>query len=88
LLEHIDKILSTYQSRKEIEKYSHVATMKEIEENEFNLNIPRYVDTFEEEAPVDMDAVRKDIKQLNKEIEETKKEINKFLDELGEPHIE
>jgi type I restriction enzyme M protein len=88
LLEHIDKILSTYESRKEIEKYSHVATMKEIEGNEFNLNIPRYVDTFEEEAPVDMEAVRKDIKQLNKEIEETKKEINKFLDELGEPHIE
>jgi type I restriction enzyme M protein len=88
LLEHIDKILSTYQSRKEIEKYSHVATMKEIEENEFNLNIPRYVDTLKEEVPVDMNAVRKDIKQLNKEIEDTKKEINKFLDELGEPHIE
>jgi type I restriction enzyme M protein len=88
LLEHIDKILSTYQSRKEIEKYSHVATIKEIEENEFNLNIPRYVDTFEEEAAVDMTSVRKDIKQLNKEIEDTKKEINKFLDELGEPHLD
>jgi type I restriction enzyme M protein len=62
--------------------------MKEIEENEFNLNIPRYVDTLKEEVPVDMNAVRKDIKQLNKEIEDTKKEINKFLDELGEPHIE
>ncbi len=88
LPEHIDKIVATYQYRKEIEKYSHVATMKEIEENELNLNIPRYVDTFEEEAAVDMDAVCKDIKQLNKEIEDTKKEINKFLDELGEPHIE
>jgi type I restriction enzyme M protein len=88
LLEHIDKIVSTYQSRKEIEKYSHVATMKEIEENEFNLNIPRYVDTFEEEAPIDIVAVRADLKRLNKEIEETKKEINKYLDELGEPHLE
>ena len=88
LPEHIEKILSTYEKRKEIEKYSHLASLKEIEENEFNLNIPRYVDTFEEEAPIDIVAVRADLKRLNKEIEETKKEINKYLDELGEPHIE
>ena len=88
LPEHIEKILSTYEKRKVIEKYSHLASLKEIEENEFNLNIPRYVDTFEEEAPIDIVAVRADLKRLNKEIEETKKEINKFLDELGEPNIE
>ena len=49
--EHIQKIIETYRNRSEIEKYSHCATLKEIEENDYNLNIPRYVDTFEEEDP-------------------------------------
>ena len=47
--EHIEKIVNTYRERKEIEKYSHLATLDEIKENDYNLNIPRYVDTFEEE---------------------------------------
>lgn len=52
--EHIDKIVETYQKREDIEKYAHVVTFDEIKENDFNLNIPRYVDTFEEEEPVDI----------------------------------
>jgi len=88
LPEHINKIVQTYKNRSELEKYSHVATLKEIDDNEYNLNIPRYVDTFEAEQAIDLEAVRADLKRLNQEIEETKQEINKYLDELGEPHIE
>ena len=56
--------------------------MKEINENEFNLNIPRYVDTFEEEAPVDLKAVSDDIKGIDAEIAEASNELKGFLDEL------
>ncbi|NET35912.1 MAG: type I restriction-modification system subunit M, partial [Cyanothece sp. SIO1E1] len=52
--EHVDKIITTYRDRKSVERYSYVATLEEIQENDYNLNIPRYVDTFEEEAPVDL----------------------------------
>ena len=55
--EDIEKIVTTYKNREEIEKYSHKATIEEIEENDYNLNIPRYVDTFEEEEPIDLDEV-------------------------------
>jgi type I restriction enzyme M protein len=87
LLEHIEKIVSTYEKRETIEKYSFVATLDEIEENDFNLNIPRYVDTFEEEEPVDLNEVRSKLKEVNKEIENVTKEINKYLEELGEPEL-
>ncbi len=65
------------------EKYSYVATFEEIEENEFNLNIPRYVDTFEEEEEVQITEVQKEIKELNEKLSETEKEMNKYLEELG-----
>ncbi|MCG4889551.1 SAM-dependent methyltransferase, partial [Parabacteroides distasonis] len=55
--EHIDKIVSTYKKREDIERYAHVASFDEIQENDININIPRYVDTFEEEEPVDLVAV-------------------------------
>ena len=51
--QHIQKIVDTYRERKEIEKYSHLATLQEVAENDYNLNIPRYVDTFEEEEPIE-----------------------------------
>ena len=57
--------------------------MEEIEENDYNLNIPRYVDTFEEEEPVDIDQVQKDLAQIDKEIAEVEEEINGYLKELG-----
>jgi len=81
--EHIQKILDTYHKRKEIEKYSHIATLEEIQENDYNLNIPRYVDTFEEEEPVDIEATKQKIAQIESELEEVKKEMQVFLEELG-----
>jgi type I restriction enzyme M protein len=65
---HIDKIMRTYKERKEVEKYAHLATFDEIKENDFNLNIPRYVDTFEEEEVIDIDTVQVEIDDLEKEL--------------------
>ena len=79
----INKILTTYANREETEKYSHKATLKEIEENDYNLNIPRYVDTFEEEEPIDLNEVVTELKKISKEMEEVDKEIQKYCDELG-----
>ena len=81
--EDVDKIVETYKERKEIEKYSHIASLQAIEENEYNLNIPRYVDTFEEEEPIDIQQVQKDLKEIDKQIEEVDKELNVYLKELG-----
>ena len=81
--EHIDKIVNTFKERKDVEKYSHVASIEEIRENDFNLNIPRYVDTFEEEEPVDLDEVNRQLEQDNKEIAELEAEINEQLKILG-----
>ena len=66
--EHLEKIMNTYRERKEVEKYAHVAEFAEIKKNDFNLNIPRYVDTFEEEEPIDIDEVQKEIDDLEKEL--------------------
>ena len=81
--EDIDKIVNTYANREEIEKYSHRASLEEIRENDFNLNIPRYVDTFEEEEPIDLDEVCDELQQIAIDMEEVDKEIKKYCDELG-----
>ena len=81
--EDVDKILETYKNRQEIEKYSHLATLEEVKENDYNLNIPRYVDTFEEEEEIDIKEVQKQLKEIDQEIAETDKELNKYLKELG-----
>lgn len=80
--EHIRKIIETYRNRSEIEKYSHLATMQEIKENDYNLNIPRYVDTFEEEEPIDIKAVMAEIKELEAKRAALDKEIDGYLKEL------
>ena len=72
-----------YRDRKEIEKYSHLATLQEVAENDYNLNIPRYVDTFEEEEPIDIKAVMAEIKELEAKRAELDKEIEGYLKELG-----
>ena len=72
--EHINKIISTYRERKEIEKYSHLASYEEIVKNDYNLNIPRYVDTSEEKKIPDLKEVVKDIIEIDKEIEKVNKE--------------
>jgi len=82
-IQDIEKIVDTFRKKKIIEKYSCLATYKEIEENEFNLNIPRYVDTFEEEEEIDIPAVQKEIKQIESELAETQAKMNGYLKELG-----
>ena len=81
--EHIDAIVEAYQNRVEKDKFAHVATLDEIQENEYNLNIPRYVDTFEEEDPIDLQQVQSNIAQLKIEIAEAEKQMDAYLKELG-----
>jgi len=81
--EHIDKIVDTFRNRKVIEKYSHLASLKEIADNDYNLNIPRYVDTFEEEEPIDIQAVMREIKELETKRTMLDKEIDVYFKELG-----
>lgn len=81
--EHIEKIFDTYHNRKEVEKYSHNATLEEIRENDFNLNIPRYVDTFEDEEPIDIDAIATELKELKTNETELEKAIDEACKELG-----
>jgi type I restriction enzyme M protein len=81
--ENVEKIVQTYMEREDVHKYAHCASMKEIEDNGYNLNIPRYVDTFEEEKPIDIQAVMKDLKALEKQRKELDKEISVYLKELG-----
>jgi len=81
--EDIDKIIETYTERKEIDKYSHVASLAEVAENDYNLNIPRYVDTFEEEEPIDLAEVSGEIKKIDADMIETDKKIAAYCKELG-----
>ena len=86
--EDVDKIVSAYSERKDVEKYSHLAPESEIKENEYNLNIPRYVDTFEEEEPIDLAEVQQELKKVNAEIKEVTKKLNEYLKELGLEELE
>ena len=81
--EHIHKIIETYKNRQDVEKYAHVATIEEIEENDYNLNIPRYVDTFEEEEPVDLQAEFATLTKLQNESQNIDEELDKYFHELG-----
>lgn len=81
--EHIEQIVSTYRERNTIDKYSYLASLEEIAENDYNLNIPRYVDTFEEEEPVDIIEVATKLKALEGDMQETMGEITAFCKELN-----
>jgi len=81
--EDVDRIVDTYAKRITIDKYSYVASLDEVRENEYNLNIPRYVDTFEEEEPVDIDAVASELKELETEMKDTDNTIAGFCKELN-----
>ena len=81
--EHIDRIIDTFRDRKSIEKFSHVADLSEVAENDYNLNIPRYVDTFDEEEPVDLDEVAAKLTALETEMADTDSVIAGFCQELG-----
>lgn len=80
---HVAKVLETYAARAEIARYSHRATPEEIAENGYNLNIPRYVDTFEPEDEIDVAAVQKDIVRIEAELAEVRAKMASYLKELG-----
>ena len=81
--ENIEKIFSTYKERKTVEKFSRTVEFDEIEENDFNLNITRYVDTFEEEEPVDIKANLKELAELEPELQKLEKQMAEYLKQLG-----
>lgn len=80
---HIDKIVEIYKNRQDVDKVAHVADMDEIKANGYNLNIPRYVDTFEEEEPIDLADVTQRIETTDKEIAETENVLKSYFAELG-----
>ncbi len=80
---HLAKIVDTYQALQTADKYAYRATKAEIEENDFNLNIPRYVDTFEEEAEIDLLAVRAERTKLKADLAELETQMEGYLKELG-----
>ena len=79
----IEKIVDTFRDRNTEDKYSYLASTEEIKENDYNLNIPRYVDTFEEEVAVDLDEVSAQLKAIDIDMKDTEKTISDFCDELG-----
>ena len=81
--ENITKIVTSYQSRENIDKYAYLADLDEIKDNDYNLNIPRYVDTFEAEDEIDLMAVRSERQQLKAELNHLEVEMDKYLKELG-----
>lgn len=81
--EDIERIYQVYSARQNQDKFAHVASLKEIAENDFNLNIPRYVDTFEEEEQIDLDAVASQIQQLDQDMEAIDQQIADFCRQLN-----
>ncbi|SDY75237.1 type I restriction-modification system subunit M [Nitrosomonas sp. Nm33] len=81
--DNIAKIVATYQARKSVDKYAYLASLEEIKENDYNLNIPRYVDTFEEEIEIDLMAVRKERLELKKQLAALELEMEGYLKELS-----
>lgn len=81
--ENLAKIVATYKAGESVDKYAHFASLKEIKENDYNLNIPRYVDTFEEEEEIDLMAVRAEREQLKAKLTVLEIEMAKYLEELG-----
>ena len=83
--EDVERVVDTYAKRIRIDKYSFVASLDEVRENDYNLNIPRYVDTFEEEKPIDIAVVASELKALETEMQTTDETIAGFCNELNIP---
>jgi len=83
LPEHLDKIIDAFTQRQNIDKYAKVATLQEVKDNDYNLNIPRYVDTFEAEDEIDLNAIAQQLKELEQQSQNTDKVIADFCKELG-----
>ncbi|MFV0499171.1 MAG: type I restriction-modification system subunit M [Bacilli bacterium] len=82
-VENINKIMDTYKNREDVEKYAHLADLEEIKENDYNLNIPRYVDTFEEEEVIPLSQIAGEYAEVSIEIEETTTKLLEMLKELS-----
>lgn len=80
---NIKKIVETYRAREDEDKYAYLASPEEVQENDYNLNIPRYVDTFEEEEEIDLMVVRQERAELKKQLAELETEMDGYLKELG-----
>jgi type I restriction enzyme M protein len=80
---HLANIIETYRTRQTKDKYSYVASLEEVKENDYNLNIPRYVDTFEEEEAIDLVSISADLKVLEKDIAATDTTIADFCKQLN-----
>ena len=80
--EHIDEVMNLYTKRETVEKETFLASFEDIEKNDFNLNIPRYVDTFEEEEPIDLNALLTDMKKTDEEIEKVEGEFLSLMKQL------
>ena len=80
--EHIDSVINLYMKRETVDKESYLAEFEDIEKNDFNLNIPRYVDTFEKEEEVDLNTLLADMKKTEEEIEKVQSEFVDMLKEL------
>ena len=83
LPEHLENIVAAFENRQDIEKYAHVATLQEVKDNDYNLNIPRYVDSFEAEAEIDLDAIAQQLQALEQDSQKTDAIIADFCKELG-----
>lgn len=81
--ENIDKIIETYRNRKDVEKYAHVASLDEIKANDYNLNIPRYVDTFEEEEVIPLSQVAQELSEVKADITNSYDKLFELLNELN-----
>jgi type I restriction enzyme M protein len=81
--EHVEKIVRTYAAFQSVKKYAYRATPQELADNDFNLNIPRYVDTFEEEAEIDLDAVQSEIATLETQLAEVRRKMKVNLKDLN-----
>jgi type I restriction enzyme M protein len=81
--DHINKIIDTYRGRLEEDKYSKRASLQLIADNDYNLNIPRYVDTFEAEESIDINAISNELKDLDISIAETDKILADFCKQLN-----
>jgi type I restriction enzyme M protein len=79
----IEKVVAVYRRRESVDKYAYLASVDEIRENDFNLNIPRYVDTFEEEEAIDIEAVQEEIDELEAQLAEVRMEMAGYMRELG-----
>ena len=80
--EDIEKLTNAYKNREEIEKFSRNVSLEEIQENDFNLNIPRYIDTFEDEEEINIDEVLKELEEIKLQIKEKEENLKKLFEEI------